>query len=165
MKKIIINQAKIKKRLERKPILRKLEVYREILILADTDKSGLVPTLKQIFPQAKAYFLSPRKEKEDTSKKDSFSFHISDLNFTGKVKNDKLKKVLNNRFDLVVDLSKNSPLNNFILSKLNHTFMVGSAENGKSLWYDLIVPSASNDKDFLKNIETQINLLSQNGSK
>ncbi|WP_070138259.1 DUF6913 domain-containing protein [Crocinitomix algicola] len=165
MKKIIINQAKIKKRLERKPILRKLDVYREVLVVADEDKSQLESFINAIFPRAKIYFLFPRNEKEDQTKTDVFSYHISDLNLTGKVKNDKLKKVLDNRFDLVVDLSKNLPLNNFILARLNHTFMVGSASNNKSLWYDLIIPEAKNDKELFEHIKTQINLLSQNGAK
>ncbi|MDA7803082.1 hypothetical protein N8987_00715 [Crocinitomix sp.] len=165
MKRFLINRAKVKKRLTRKPILRKLNVYREILIISDQDKSMLKTTITAIFPNAKIYFLSQRKEKEESAKNANFTFHASDLNLTGKVKNDKLNSLLDNRFDLVVDLSGNLPLNNFIIGKLNHTFMVGTEESGKGLWYDLIIKNTKSDQEFFENIKAQINLLSQNGTK
>ena len=164
MKNIFINRKRLKKRSNRIPILKRIESYKEILVLSDDDKQHLLTPVSDVFRHAKISFLSPRENKEDLSKEGNYTYHRNDLNLTGRVKNDKLKRLAQIQFDLILDLSENAPLNLFFIDKLNYTFIIGEEGNDKSLLYDLIIEKSTNDTDYLELIKQQITLLSRNGN-
>lgn len=165
IKNIFIKQRKVLRDPKRKPILRAIDHYREVLFIADNDQSHRLNEVSKVFRNAKISFLFSRDEKEDTSAKGSFSYHTNDLNLTGKIKNDKLKQMMQMQFDLILDLSADGIINLFLLKKLNGTFLIGKKGFEKSEIYDLLVSEKVDEETFIETIKEQITLLSQNGNK
>ncbi len=165
IKKLFIKQKNVERDLNRKPILKALDQYTEILLIADSDPSYKEAELNTAFKNAKLSFLYPRENKEDQSAHGSYSYHPNDLNLTGKIKNDKLKQLLQMQFDLILDLSADETLNQFLLKKVSGSFIIGKKGKEKSSMYDLLVTENISDEEFLQTITQQITLLSQNGNK
>ncbi|MDG1913302.1 MAG: hypothetical protein P8I55_01785 [Crocinitomix sp.] len=164
IKNLFINK-KIRRDPKRKPVLKGLDRYHEILFIADTDQSQRLNELTSIFKHAKISFLYARKEKEDKSAHGNYSYHLSDLNLTGKIKNDKLNQMMQKQFDLILDLSTDTVLNQFLLKKISSTFIIGKKGIEKSEMYDLLVDEKVEEKTFIETVTQQIKLLSQNGNK
>lgn len=152
-------------RANRKPVLKSPDNFRSILVVADSDKSYLENTIHQLFRLAKINFLFPRKEKEDKTDSNRFSYHPSDFNLTGIIKNDKLNKLIQTEFDLVLDLSKNGLIETFLIEQINPSFLIGKLNQKESYLHDLIIEDDENETTFLEKINTQIILLSQNGTE
>lgn len=164
IKKAFIKRKKAKRSKKRVPILKPLDAYKEILIFSNEDKSALTDVISTIFKQAKITFCYERYQKEDDTGLNSYSYHLGDLNLTGKIKNDKLNQLVQTPFDLVLDLSNEEQLPLFILEKLNQSFMIGKKGLEKVYLYDLIIENYEKDGDFLNTIKQQITLLSKNGN-
>ena len=164
IKKAFIKRKKTKRNTKHTPVLKPVDAYREVLVYSNEDKSALTQKLSTVFKQAKITFCYERAEKEDSSAPGAYSYHLNDLNLTGKIKNDKLNRLLQIPFDLILDLSNEEPLSLFFLEKLNHSFMIGKRGTEKAYLYDLIIENNENDGDFINTIEQQITLLSQNGN-
>lgn len=160
MKHFWLKRGAVQSRPNRKPELKKPADFHEILIISDEDAQNLLPHISSLFRHAKISFFSRREQKEDQSAHGNYTYHSNDLNLTGKVKSDKLNKLLNIKFDLIVDLSKNEPLNVFLIKKLNHSFMIGKSDSEKSLLCDLMIPYKENDELFFNEIQQQLTLLS-----
>lgn len=164
IKKAFIKRKKAKRSNKRVPVLKPLDAYKEILVFSNEDKSALTSAVSDIFKQAKITFCYERSQKEDDSSPGTYSYHLNDLNLTGKIKNDKLNRLVQIPFDLILDLSNEEPLGLFILEKLNQSFMIGKEGLEKAYLYDLIIENHEKDGDFLNTIKQQITLLSQNGN-
>jgi hypothetical protein len=164
IKHLFINK-KIRRDPNRKPVLKGLDEYTEILFIADTDQTQRLNELSSVFKHAKISFLYRRNEKEDKSTQGNYSYHSSDLNLTGKIKNDKLNQMMQKQFDLILDLSIDCVLNQFLLKKLSSSFIIGKKGIEKSQMYDLLVDDKVNEETFIETIKQQLTLLSQNGNK
>ncbi|MFT5823698.1 MAG: hypothetical protein ACI8ZM_004960 [Crocinitomix sp.] len=165
IKKLFIKQKKVARNPKRKPLLRAIDQYNEILFIADTDQSELTNELSAAFRHAKFSFLFPRENKEDNTIHGCYSYQINDLNLTGKIKNDKLNQLLQIQFDLILDLSIDETFNHYLLKKLNASFIVGKKGMEKSGMYDLLLSETVNKEEFIQTIKKQITILSQNGTK
>jgi len=149
-------------RAKRKPELKKLQAYKTLLIVSEDKKNYLLEDLLETFPKAKISFLFARPHKEDETAKGTYSYHPADFNLTGAIKNDKLNELLKRQFDLVLDLSKNELLTNFLLERLKTSFMIGKGSAETSFLYDLSINDSKSDSDFLNKTKQQITLLTQN---
>ncbi|NOQ73694.1 MAG: hypothetical protein GQ574_16930 [Crocinitomix sp.] len=165
IKKLFIKQKKVARDPDRKPILKTMDQFNELLLIADADPSNLANELSAAFRHAKISFLFPRKNKEDNTAHGTYCYHASDLNLTGKIKNDKLKQLMQIQFDLILDLSTDEILNQYLLKKLSASFIIGKKGIEKSEMYDLLVSETTNNEEFIQTITKQITLLSQNGTK
>lgn len=160
--------AKIKsrdKRPSRKPLLKKLADYREVLIFLNTDDETLKNELIVTFPQAKTTFVYPRKDKKTENESHDVTYHKSDFNLTGSIKSDKLKKITSISYDLVVDLTAENKISKILLTSLNQSFMTGRRGNNKSFLYDLLLNDSLSDQQIINEFKSIITLLSQDGNK
>jgi len=160
----------IKRRLKRvrpkrKPVLRKPTNFRNVLIVSEEDKTALIQTVNSYFDRASISVIYKRNNKEDNSKKGQYAVHLSDINLTGKVKNEKLIRLMNEQFDLIIDLQKKDDLLRYISQQIRTSFIVGPNTSENAFMYDLIIDEGQNEKEFIENIAKQITLLSTNGTK
>lgn len=151
-------------RLKRRPILRKLGEYRELLILLDEKKEVLEKSVKNLFPTANFTLLIPRHTKEINDTPPYISYHKSDFNLTGELKNEKLNELLSRTFDLVVDLSEETKINLALMKKINASFIIGGSTSNKAAWYDLQIEQSVCESADLEKIKNHLTLLSQHGN-
>jgi|GEM_PF-3036862 len=152
------------KRLSRKPVIRKQSDYREILVLSDLKVTSLIESMSRFFPTARLTVLVPRLTKEMTDHTPYQSYHKSDFNLTGKPKNDKLTEVLSRAYDLVVDLSKTSKLNDSIFRRIQAGFFIGGNASTKAEYYDLQIEQQLIDNQNIAELINHLTLLTQHGN-
>ncbi len=150
-------------RTKRKPILKNTEEYENILVVSNQDKTFLLSEISSLFKQAKIHFLSERENKVKTNVKSDYTYHASDLNLTGHVKNDKLNQLFKIEFDLILDLSQEKLLTYFFITQVKSSFLIGKKTENQSFLHDLMVEDNEDEAVFLKNVEQQITLLTKNG--
>lgn len=164
IKKVFIDNKKSKQIKTRKPVLKPIDKYKEILFISDTEKNHLLTEITSIFKQAKISYLYSRTNKEDNSTTGIYTYHSSDFSLIGKIKNENLIQMLSINFDLVLDFSSFETLNQYLLKNLNYSFMIGKSNTEKSKMYDLLIENKLNDTEFIQAIKQNITLLSQNGN-
>ncbi len=162
---IFRNRSTKDTRPSRKPILKKLNEFTEVLILLNSAEGTQKNAWTALFPTAKTTFIYQRKEKKNESESLDATFHKSDFNLTGSLKNEKLTKITAISFDLVVDLTEENKLSKFLLSSLNQSFMIGRRGNSKSFLYDLLLNDSLSDTEIITEFRTLITLLNQHGNK
>lgn len=165
LKEKILNRAK---GINRKPALKSPDALKKILVITNSSNPKLLTHLTNSYANSDLFYLYPSalgKQKEDQTTGQDYTFHKSDVNLTGKIKNDKLNQLLQIQFDLVLDLSDDEPIGTFLIKKLNQSFMIGQNGLNKSFLYDLLTQKGSNDEETLRIMTQHLTLLSQHGDK
>lgn len=142
-------------------LLKKPADYAKILILIEKPSESLASQAAAIFKHAEINLLSERSEKEDHSNQFRYTVHPADFNLTGTLKNDKLNKLILTEFDLIIDLSGNSVLLNYLLKQLRATLTIGPMHSENQELYDLFFEKKSDHTEFLDQIQKQLNLLTK----
>lgn len=143
--------------------IRPADTYKNILFIEENLNPSTVDYLKSVFPNAKTSTLTFRQKKEDESSANSYFVHDSDFNLSGHLKNVKLTELLNQSFDLVLDLSRNSVPLSYIISSLKPGLIVSAEDKTLDHASDLKVAFGSSGIDFINNVKKQLNLLSGHG--
>ncbi|MBK9191697.1 MAG: hypothetical protein IPM77_09385 [Crocinitomicaceae bacterium] len=146
---------------KRNVVLKNPAVFSKILIVGDKENESLLKSAQSLFPNAEINSLFQRKEKEDKTSKFRFAVHPSDFNLTGHLKNDKLTKLIQTEFDLVLDLSHDSVFLNELTSRIKNTLFVGRMIQDSDSRYDLFFNGES-DEEFLNQTVKQLKLLTKN---
>ena len=165
IKKGVIKRKLKKARPKRKPVLRQLSNFRNILIVGEEDKTALIKSVSSHFPRASIAVLYKRIDKENNSKKGLYSTHLSDINLTGKVKSEKLTRLMDEQYDLIIDLLKKDELLRYISQQIKASFIIGPSGAENTFMYDLIIDQGESEQQFIENIAKQITLLSTNGTE
>jgi ADP-heptose:LPS heptosyltransferase len=152
------------KRILRRPILKKVEAYSEILVLMNLENDAVVSDFVRLFPSAKLTVLVPRLQKERNDRIPYSTYHKSDFNLTGKLKNDNLAEVLSRTYELVVDLSSESKINDLLLNRIKGDFIIGGIASKNSHLYDLQIEQQLCDKHDIKALINHLTLLTQHGN-
>jgi hypothetical protein len=142
--------------------LKKPNQFLKILILTNQKDESLINETKNAFPNAEINSLYLRKEKEDKTPQFNYSVHPSDFNLTGRVKNDKLNKLLFMGFDMVIDLSDDSVYLKFILAQIKSTLVLGKIGEHEFQLHDLFFDAEKVNADFIKTVVKQLNVLTKN---
>ena len=142
-------------------LLKKPDAFSKVLLVMNEPNANLVQKATTLFPKAYIYELYIRKEKEDHSLERRFTVHAADFNLTGHLKNDKLNRLLETEFDLVIDLSQDSALLTHLFFRLRSTLFIGKLGHNHADGYDLLLEQTGSDADFLDLIIKQLNLLTQ----
>lgn len=161
-----INGRFVKKKIsfseKRTVILKKPVEFLKILLVSNEKDDAFSDAAKTGFPNAEINFLFLRNEKEDKSGQFNYSVHSTDFNLTGKLKNDKLSKLLHSEFDMVVDLSENSVYLRYILTQIKSTLVIGKINEGEIQVHDLCLNPSDQKSEFIKTILKQLNHLIPN---
>jgi hypothetical protein len=142
--------------------LKKPNQFLKILVITNQKDETLVNEAKIAFSNAEINALYLRKEKEDKSQQFNYTVHPSDFNLTGRVKNDKLNKLLFMGFDMVIDLSDDSVYLKFILAQIKSTLVLGKIGEHQFQLHDLFFDAEKKDSDFIKTVVKQLNVLTKN---
>lgn len=152
------------RRILRKPILKKVEDYTEILLLLNSENDSTVSDIGSQFPFAKLTVLVPRSKKERNDWAPYSSYHKSDFSLTGKLKNDNLNQVLSRTYDLVVDLSSESKINDSLIKRIKGDFIIGGNASKNEDLYDLQIEQQLCIKQDIKALVNHLKLLTQHGN-
>ena len=152
------------RRFLRKPILKKVEAYTEILVLLNHENDAVVSDFGRLFPSAKLTVLVPRLQKEGNDRVPYSTYRKSDFNLTGKLKNDNLKQVLSQTYDLVLDLSSESKINDTLIKKIKGDFIIGGIASKNADLYDLQIEQQLCINQDIKALINHLTLLTQHGN-
>jgi len=147
--------------MNRQVLLKNPAAFSKILMVTEKENESIFKSAESLFPNAEINILYHRKEKEDKTSKFRFAVHPSDFNLTGHLKNDKLTKLVQTEFDLVIDLSHDSVFLNELTSRIKNTLFVGRMNHGSESRYDLFLNGES-DEEFLNQTVKQLKLLTKN---
>jgi len=145
--------------------LKRPDQFLKILILVDEKNDHLMSLAALKFKNAEMNQLYVRTGKEDESQEFQYAVHASDFNLTGRLKNDKLKKLLGYEFDLILDLSSNPVYLDYFLRNLKSTLVIGPMSEKLNDRFDLFFEGDQNNEAFLNLIVKQLNQLTSNGSE
>lgn len=151
-------------RFSRKPILKKVANYTDLLILVDDEDDALIQTIKVNFSGANITLLLPRLNKEAEDRAPYCSYHKSDFNLIEKIKSIKLNEVLSRTYDLVVDLSTDSKLNELVFKKIKGNFLIGGSHKLNADCYDLQIEKRICDNKEITVLKNHLTILSQHGN-
>jgi hypothetical protein len=165
IRKMFQQRAALKKRPARKPVLKSVDKFENILVISTENEEEIEKVLPTIFIHAKIIHLTQRQKKTEKIQSNGFTIHSSDLSLTGIVKNDKLREVFKHQFDLIIDLSDNDPMFTRLIEQIETSFLIGRTNAKRSLLYDLAVDGEWTNKELIPIITEQIKLLSQHGKK
>ena len=135
------------------------EQFLDVLIIANDENETFFKSASAIFLNAELKALFVRKQKEDKTGQFRYSVHESDFNLTGSLKNDKLAKLIQTKFDLIIDLSNDSELLNYFLHNIDSDLIIGKLVSINENSHDLFLEFGLNEESFLKNINIQLNKL------
>ncbi|MBK9591358.1 MAG: hypothetical protein IPO32_07585 [Crocinitomicaceae bacterium] len=142
--------------------LKKTNQFLKILVITNQKDEHLINEAKIAFSNAEINALYLRKEKEDKSPQFNYTVHPSDFNLTGRVKNDKLNKLLFMGFDMVIDLSDDSVYLKFILAQIKSTLVLGKIGEQEFQLHDLFFDPEKINADFIKTVVKHLNVLTKN---
>ena len=146
-------------RKNRRVIIKTPEQILDVLILSNNENEEFFKSASSVFFNAELKALFVRQQKEDKTGQFRYSIHESDFNLTGSLKNDKLAKLLQTKFDLIIDLSNDSELLNYFLHNIDSDLIIGKLGNIYENLHDLFLDFGLNEESFLKNINIQLNKL------
>ena len=129
-----------------------------ILVLADNNLPLIESQLKTFFPHSSFYFLTVRKEKEDKSSGQQFTYHNSDLAF-GNFKNDRLNQLSIQSFELLIDYNTKPSELDFFIQIINANLISGHSNSEKNYLYDILLDG----NNMIENLYKQLNTLTNNG--
>jgi len=144
---------------DRQVLIKNMEQFLEVLIISNEENESFFKSAETVFLNAELKAIFLRKQKEDKTGQFRYSVHQSDFNLTGALKNDKLTKLIHTKFDLVVDLSNDSELLNYVLHNIDSTLIIGKLGSRNENLHDLFLEFGLNEESFLKNINNQLNHL------
>ena len=139
--------------------------FETVLIVSEVNNEQVLRSAAAVFPNAEIKALSVRTKKHDESPQFRYTIHPVDFSLTGALKNDKLKRLFNTNFDLIVDLSEESVLLKHFLGGLKSELVVGKMGSPNEDLHDLLLEPGDNDESFLITIKTQLNLLANGHNK
>lgn len=161
-----INQRFIKSKISSRESsvisLKKPSQFLKILVISNEKDEILISAAKNAFPNAEINSLCKRKEKEDKSESFHYTVHPSDFNLTGRIKNDKLNKLVAMGFDMVIDLSDDSIHLKYILSQIKSSLILGKIDEHEFQLHDLFFEGENINADFIRTVVTQLNVLTKN---
>jgi hypothetical protein len=165
IKNLFLKKAALKKRPTRKPLLKSIEGFENILVISSEKNEEIEELVRKAFINAKIVHLDRREKKVEKIQSDNYTIHLSDISLTGNVKNDKLRELFKHQFDLIIDLSDDDPIFNAMIEKIETSFLIGRSNAKRSFLYDLSVEGDWNNKELIPILTQQIKLLSQHGKK
>jgi len=157
----------------RKIALKKAHEITKLVVVIQNENAYVKTRIKEVFSNAEIHVLTIRDKKLDESENDLFTLHFADFNLTGQLKNDKLKRLQQHQFDLIIDLSSNleskaKPFRNANVELLRcftqtiqAQLIIGMLNKENNEWCDILVESGNSPIDFIQNIEKQLNLLTK----
>ena len=134
--------------------------YESVILIINKAEQIRHNALHQLFPSAKFTFLTLRNEKADDSSGLNYTYHKSDFRI-GALKNERLKMLLTNTFDLLIDLSDHQKLSYFS-RQINANLKAGCFDKNNNQSFDLFVQKNPNSEEVLNSIADQINKLTLN---
>jgi len=155
IKKIVKRLSKINKR---KSFVLPPEKVNSILVLAENNLPLIESQLKSFFPHSDFYFLTVRKEKEDKSSGQQFTFNKSDLAF-GSFKNERLNQLSKQSFELLIDYNIKPSELDFFIQIINANLICGHSHSEKNYLYDILLDG----NNMIENLYKQLNTLTNNG--
>ncbi len=138
-------------------------LYESVILIINKAEQIRHNALHHLFPSAKFTFLTLRTEKTDNSSGLNYTLHKSDFRI-GILRNDRLKTLLKNEFDLLIDLSDHPKLSYFSLN-INANLKAGCFNKYNNQHFNLFVENHEDSEIVLKLIEEQINKLTLNLKK
>lgn len=141
--------------------LKKPEIYTTVLLVTNLPDADLLKEAALHFSTAEITSLFNRKEKEDHASRFHYSVHPSDFNLTGQLKNDKLVKLLQKEFDLVIDLSKDSVFLDFLVHQMKSNLLVGTMDKLEDPKYNLVCEAQPTNQRFLNEVIKQLKQFAQ----
>jgi hypothetical protein len=139
--------------------LRNPSEIKTILLVSNEESKSLKKMVEEVFSSSKVHHLFTRPIKQDSTVGFYYSVHPSDFNLTGKLKNDKLSNLENMPFELLIDLSSDTEILNYFISRSSVSLKVGKLNCKHGEFYDLFVEYSSTDSEYVKNIHKQLTLL------
>ena len=136
--------------------------FKSVLLVTNNSNKSLKKFVEEQFINASVYQLYCRNIKVDDTTGFYHSVHPSDFNLTGKLKNDKLKNLLDMKLDLLLDLSGDSELLEHFVNRSTASLKIGTLSSDKTELYDLMVESQADEEKLVSNIIEQLNRLTQN---
>lgn len=146
---------------ERRTYLMNPIEVKSVLIISNTENTGLKRKIEELFEAASVYHLFERDIKEDRTVGFYYSVHHSDFNLTGNLKNDKLKNLERLDVDLLLDLSSGSEQLNYFVSRMRSALKVGDITSHKAYLYDLMIEFKPNEIQNVENIYNQMMIFTQ----
>ncbi|MBD3638583.1 MAG: hypothetical protein HUJ25_14615 [Crocinitomicaceae bacterium] len=141
--------------------LKNPQTIKSLLLISNSSDQSLKKKVEELFSAASVYHLFPREIKEDSTTGFYYSVHKSDFNLTGKLKNDKLSNLEDMKVDLLVDLSSDSELLNYFVSRVQAGLKVGDINSNKVVFYDLLVEFEASDNQNAEIIFHHLNNFTQ----
>lgn len=142
--------------------LKKPEAFTRIILVTNSYDEELFEAAKKGFTNAEINMLYLRKSKQDESTKFHYSIHPADFNLTGHLKNDKLQKLLQINFDLILDLSENLIYLKYLVSQMHTTLSIGKLKTDSIQSHDLTCEFNQSKNEFIITVVHQLNLLTKN---
>ncbi|MFK8039022.1 MAG: hypothetical protein AB8B74_12075 [Crocinitomicaceae bacterium] len=146
--------------IERKINLLPVIQYKNIIVIINKAEQIRHNQLHLLFSNASFSFLTLRSEKTDDSNGLNFTLHKSDFRF-GTLKNDRLKILIKQEFDLLIDLSNNKNLSYFS-RVINAGLKTGCFNRANNQNFDLLVKHQDSIEKIINDIANQINILTTN---
>jgi hypothetical protein len=146
---------------KRTVVLKRPDAFLKVLLIINEANNDLIHKAGSVFPKAFINVLYLRTEKEDHSLERRYTVHAADFNLTGRLKNDKLNRLLETEFDLLIDLSEDSALLTYLFHRIKSTLVIGKLGHKHAAGYDLMFERTGPEVDFLDLIIKQLNQLIQ----
>lgn len=146
--------------IERKINLLPTNLYESIVVIINKAEQIRHNQFHLLFSNASFTFLTLRSEKTDDSNGLNFTLHKSDLRF-GSIKNERLKTLLNQKFDLLIDLSNHTKLSYFSRN-INANLKAGCFDKKSNQDFDLLVKHNESVANIVDDLAKQINILTLN---
>lgn len=145
---------------ERKIHLLPTKMYHNIVVIINKAEQIRHNQFHLLFSNANFTFLTLRSEKKDDSNGLNFTFHKSDFRL-GVIRNERLKTLLNQEFDLLIDLSNHKNLSYFS-QNIDASLKVGCFDKSNNQNFDLLVKNHESVANIVDDLAKQINTLTLN---
>lgn len=142
------------------------EKVQKVLIVANKAIPDIIDYTKSEYKNATALLLClGNKKQKENPPANTRIVDGSDFGITGSIKNEKVLNLLQENFDLIIDLSENSTVLDYIISKCKSKLIVGKAgDNEENKIHDIFVPFLDNNESFISQTKASINLIAKNGN-
>lgn len=137
-----------------------ISLIKKVIIIVDKPERIRHNQLIKSFPNSEFTFLTNRTEKVDNSTGNNFTIHRKDFSFT-KLKNERIKLLLETDFDLLIDLNLNKGNLKKIAKQVKSTLKCGCFDTPKNGYLDLLVKQNNDLAEVILSIQKQIDLLTK----
>ncbi len=154
----LFSKSDKKKNTSRRIVLRERSDFKKLIVLIDNPENIVHNVLHKQFPNAEFSFLTNRSEKVDISTGKNYTFNKKDFKFAT-LKNERLKDLLLQEFDLLIDLSQSNDNLRYFAEHIKADLKIGCFDTSKNYLYDILVEKKENIRKILEQIKIQLDLL------